>query len=182
MAHKLVLLADKSVDWPYAFIQLNDAISTVPLLSKGHVSAMRDGAPSVDALGWLHQLQICKLLQHKDMVVCPEGLNGELEALQFTCWELPLWDTATPSKPIHKPQLIEVDHGSVQPESITTAVQAPTTIPVLPLSPVDTIDPPHDIAMAINLQFMGALEQLQQASQQPQPLSPRAVCQGKSCH
>ena len=24
-AHKLVLLADKSMDWPYAFIQLNDA-------------------------------------------------------------------------------------------------------------------------------------------------------------
>ena len=31
VAHKLMLLADDSTDWPYAFIWLNDAISHVPL-------------------------------------------------------------------------------------------------------------------------------------------------------
>ena len=93
---------------------------------------MMDGTPSADDCGWLHQLQICKLLQHKDMVVCPEGLNGKLEALQFTFQELPLWDAATPSKPTHEPQLTEVEPGSVQPESMTSAIQAPTNTLVLP--------------------------------------------------
>ena len=98
-AHKLVLLADVSADWPYAFVWLNDAISHVPLLNEGHISAMMDGTPSMDAHGWLHQLQIQKMLQHEGRVVCPEGLNRELEALQFTFPELPLWDAATPSEP-----------------------------------------------------------------------------------
>ena len=61
----------------------NDAISHVPLLGKGHISTMMDGMPSADAHGWLHQLQKHKLMQHMGRVVCPEGLNGELEALQF---------------------------------------------------------------------------------------------------
>ena len=74
---------------------------------------MKESAPSADACGWLHQLQMCKLLQHEGMVVCPEGLNSEIEALQFTYQELPLWDAATPSEPICEPQLIEVDHGSM---------------------------------------------------------------------
>ena len=71
----------------------------MPLLGEGHISAMMDGMPSTDVCGQLHQLQICKLLQHKDLVVCPEGLNGELEALQFTFQELPLSNAAAPSNP-----------------------------------------------------------------------------------
>ena len=51
---------------------------------------MMDDLPSVDAHGQLHQLQICKLLQHEGRVVYPEDLNGELEVLQFTFLELPL--------------------------------------------------------------------------------------------
>ena len=69
-----------------------------------------------------HQLQICKLLQHKDRVVCPEGLNGKLEALQFTFPELHLWDAATPSEPFQELQLLEMDLSSVQPESMATAI------------------------------------------------------------
>ena len=68
-AHKLALLVDESMSWVYAFVWLNKGLSHVPLLSKGHVSAMRDGGPSADACGWLHQLQIHKLLQNKDMVM-----------------------------------------------------------------------------------------------------------------
>ena len=64
---------------------------------------MMDGIPSVDAHSWLHQLQICKLLQCREKLVCLEGLNEDLEALQFTFPELPLWDAATPSKPFQEP-------------------------------------------------------------------------------
>ena len=96
VAHKLALLVDESTDWAYIFVQLNEALSHVPLSSEGHISAMMDGASSMDAWGWLQQLQICKLLQHKDMVICPEGLNGEPEGLQFTFQELPLRNAATP--------------------------------------------------------------------------------------
>ena len=83
-AHKLVLLEDRSADWAYTFVWLNKALSHAPLSSKGHISAMTESAPSGEACSCLHQLQVCKLLQHKDLVVCPEGLNSEMEALQFT--------------------------------------------------------------------------------------------------
>ena len=94
-----MLLADVGMDWPYTFMQLNDAISHAPLSNKGHVSTMTVFAPSAHAYCWLHQLQVCKLLQHKGKVVCLEGLNGELEALQFTFVGIPLWDAAAPSEP-----------------------------------------------------------------------------------
>ena len=32
VAHKLTLLVDKSTDWVYAFVQLNEALSHVPLI------------------------------------------------------------------------------------------------------------------------------------------------------
>ena len=45
-----------------------------------------------------------------------------------------------------------------------TAIKAPTTTPVLTHSPADTIEPPHDITMPVNLHLQGALEWLQWAS------------------
>ena len=78
-AHKLVLLVDKSTDWPYAFVQLNDAVSHELLSNEGHVSTVMDAMPSTDACGQLHQLEICELLQDEGKVVCLEGLNGEVE-------------------------------------------------------------------------------------------------------
>ena len=74
-------------------------MSHVPLSNKGHISTMMDSMPSVNAHGWLYQLPICKLWQHGEKVMCLEGLNGDLEALQFTFPELPLWDAAAPIKP-----------------------------------------------------------------------------------
>ena len=64
---------DGSTDWVYAFVQLNEALSHAPLSSMGHISNMTDGTPSEDAHSQLHQLQVCKLLQYMDPVVCPEG-------------------------------------------------------------------------------------------------------------
>ena len=95
--------------------------------------------------------------------MCPEGLNGELEVLQFTFPELPIWDMATPGESFWEPLLLEVDIGSVQPEGMRTAIQAPTTTLVLTHPLADTIEPPHDITMAINLHLKGALEWLQWA-------------------
>ena len=58
VAHKLVLLADISEDWSYAFVQLNDVVVYIPLSKEGHVNTMMDGMPSTDTDGWLCQLQI----------------------------------------------------------------------------------------------------------------------------
>ena len=182
VAHKLALLVDKSTDWMYAFVWLQEALSHTPLLSEGHVSTMTDGTHCADTHGWLHQLQICKLLQHKDMVVCPEGFNSELEALQFTFQELPLWDAAAPGEPINKPQLIELDLGSKQHESVTTTIQAPTTTPVLPSSLANTVEPPSDITMASTCSSRGSLNSCSRLPPQPQPLSHGTVCQEESCH
>ena len=119
---------------------------------------MTDGTPSVNAHGWLHQLQVCKLLQHGEKVVCLEGLNRDLDALQFTFPELPLWDATAPSEPFREPQFLEVDLGHVQHEGTTTTIQVPITTLVPTHSLVDTIEPPCDIAMAINQHLQGALE------------------------
>ena len=154
VVHKLMLLMDGSADWVYAFIQLNKVLSHAPLSSMGYFSTMTDGTPSTDPCGQLHQ-QVHKLLQHKDMVVCPEGLNSHMEASQFTFKELPLWDAATPSKTTHKLQLMTVDLGGKQAEGVTTTIL--TSTPVLP-PPTDTAEPSSDIAAAINLLLMGAME------------------------
>ena len=143
---------------------LNDAMSHVPLSNEGHISTMMDGTPSVDANGQLHQLQIHKLLQHGEKVVCPEGLYGDLEALQFTFLELPLWDATAPGEPFGEPWFLEVDLGHVQSESMTTTIQAPTTMLVLTHSLADTIETHQDITMAINWHLQGVLEWLQQSS------------------
>ena len=108
--------------WLYAFIQSNEVLSHAPLSSVGHISTMTDGAPSMDACGQLHQLQVPKLLQYKDLVVCAEGINGQVEALQFTFKELPFWNATTPGQPACKLQLMVVDLSSMQSEGITAAV------------------------------------------------------------
>ena len=179
--HKHVLLVDESVDWAYVFVWLNDALSHVTLLNEGHVSTKMDGATRTDPHGWLHQLQICKLLQHKDMMVCPEGLIGELEALQCTFWELPLWDAAAPSKPAHKPQLIELDLGSMQPESVTTVIQTLTTTVVLPPLWLIPLSLPVTSPQLSTCSSMGPWSGCSRLPLHPQPLSLRTVCQGESC-
>ena len=89
-----MLLADGSLDWPYAFVHMNDTMSHVPLSDKGHIGTMADGIHTANACSWFHQLQVRKLMQHSDCLAFPEGLNRELEALQFRAATLkmsPLW-------------------------------------------------------------------------------------------
>ena len=57
-----------------------------------------------------------------------------------------------------------VDLCVMQPEGVTATIQTPLSTPVLPPPPTDTTDPSGDATAAINLQLMGVLEQLQQAS------------------
>ena len=157
---KLVLLMDGSANWVYVFIQLNEVLSHAPLSSVSHISTMTDGAPSTDAHSWLHQLQVHKLLQCKDLVVCPDGLNGQREASQFTFKELPLWNATIPSTL----QLMVVDLSGMQPKNVTAIPQTPLSNPDLPPPPTDTTEPSGHVTAAINLQLMGAIEWLQQAS------------------
>ena len=118
---------------------------------------MTDGASSTDAHSQLHRLQVCKLLQYKDLVVCPEGLNSQIKASQFTFKELPLWDAAA-GKPACEPQLMVVDLGSMQPDGITPTIQTPHATPVLPPPPADTVEPSNDTTSSIHLQLIGSME------------------------
>ena len=93
----------------------------------------------------------------------PRRLNGELGSSTVHLPELPLWDVATPKEPFQEPQLLEVDLSHAQHEGMTTAIQAPTTTPVLTHPPADTIEPHRDITMTVNLHLHGALEWLQWA-------------------
>ena len=70
---------------------------------------MVDGAPCRRACRWLCQLEICRLLQCRDQVVYPEGVNGGLGAGWTSLSELPIWSMDTLGKPIHEPSFLLVD-------------------------------------------------------------------------
>ena len=78
---------------------MNDAMAHTPLSSEGTIGIMTDGIPSMNACSCLDQLQVWKLLQCGGWVVCPEGLNGGLEALLFDFEELLLWNMASVDEP-----------------------------------------------------------------------------------
>ena len=79
----LVLLADEGPDWPYAFIQINNAMLHAMLSSKGHLGILTEGKPQRNPCSLLHQLQAWRLLQNGKWMVCPGGLNAGLNALVF---------------------------------------------------------------------------------------------------
>ena len=93
VAHKLALLMDDSLDWPYAFVCMRSTTHHASLSDAGHLGTMTDSVWSINACGHLQQLQTWKLLQHREHVVFPKGLNGELEAHHLSFPELPPWDT-----------------------------------------------------------------------------------------
>ena len=73
------LLINSGDNWAYAFVQFNENAQHMPLPKEGHLSAMIDGTPSRKMCGHLHQLDVWQLLQCRDHVVYPKGLNGGLE-------------------------------------------------------------------------------------------------------
>ena len=128
----LVLLASESLDWPYTFIGMNDAVLHAPLSSKGHLDILTEGKPQRNPCSLLHQLQAWRLLQCRKWVVCPGGLNAGLDALVFYFEELPLWNVATAGKATRDPSMIEVDLCHMKPKAVSTT-------PVPPL--FSTIEP-----------------------------------------
>ena len=54
VAQCLVLLTDEGPDWPYTFIQMNNAILHALLSSKGHPSILMGGKPQRNPCGFLH--------------------------------------------------------------------------------------------------------------------------------
>ena len=72
-AQKLMLLADKGTNWPYAYTWMNDTVAHMPLSSEGHIGIMTEGLPSINACGHLNQLQVWRLLQCRGQVVCLRG-------------------------------------------------------------------------------------------------------------
>ena len=78
VARKLTLIIDLTDNWAYTYVWLNGDTQHVPLSNKGYFSAMVDGVSCWTACGCLCQLEVCRLLQYRDQVVYPEGLNGGL--------------------------------------------------------------------------------------------------------
>ena len=111
---KLALLIDTGTDWAYTFMQLNEDALHIPLSSEGHIRAMINGVPSRSTCGCLGQLEVCRLLQCGNQVLCPKGLNWGLEPIQFSLPEPPVWDMDTLGKPACKPWLLKVDLSSVK--------------------------------------------------------------------
>ena len=128
VACRLTLLMDNGPDWPYAFIHMSSTTHHMPLSDAGHLGAMTDGIHSVNACSHLHQLQKWKLLQHREHVVFPEGLNGELEACHFSFPELLPWDTATAGGSAGELPPIEVTLGGMEHESMLTIPHSPANL------------------------------------------------------
>ena len=115
VAHKLALLINIGNDWVYAFTWLNGGMLHRPLSSEGHICVMIGRVPSMNACGCLSQLEVCKLLQCRDQVVCPKGLDGELEPFWLTFSEPPVWNTDALSEPTHGLSLLWVNLSSMKP-------------------------------------------------------------------
>ena len=149
-AQKLMPLVDDSPECPYTFIHMSNTMLHVPLSDNGHIGAMMDGVHTVNACGWLHQLQAWKLLQHSNSIVFPEGLNGEPEALQFCFQELPLWNATSLDEPTQDLSMIEVVRSGMGSETASSTKVPP---PLWLLNLCGT-------SMVLNLHLQGALEQL----------------------
>ena len=126
-ACKLALLMDDGPDWPYAFVLLSNTTCHMPLSDAGHLGTMTDSTQSVNTCSCLHQLQTWKLLQHREHVVFPEGLNGEMEAHHFSFPELSPWDTATAGRSAWELPPIEMILGGVEHESMLTIPPSPAS-------------------------------------------------------
>ena len=128
VACKLALLMDDGLDWHYAFVCMSSTTHHVPFSDAGHIGTMTDGTWSVNACGHLNKLQTWKLLQHREHVVFPEGLNGELEACHFSFPELPPWDTTTAGRSAGELSPIELTLGGAEHESMLAIPHSPVNL------------------------------------------------------
>ena len=153
---KLTLLIDIGNNWVYGFVQLNKDALHVPLSNQAHISAMIDGVLSRSACWHLCQLEVHKLLQCRDQVVYPKGLNRGLEPVLLSLPKLPIWDMATLGEPVCKPSLLQVDLFWVLLGDQTPIIPDPCRASTSPSSPHSVIECPCEItkctSMATELQ------------------------------
>ena len=156
VARKLTLLINIGDIWAYTFMQLNEGTLYVPLSNEGHIKTMIDGVPSSKTCGYLCQLEVCKLLQCGDQVVCPEHLNRGLEPLLLPFPKPPVRDMDTLSRPVHKPSPLQMDLPSVRLRDQTPITPAPCGASTPPPSLHSTMECPSETAthpsMATELQ------------------------------
>ena len=148
-AFKLRLLISTGKDWAYAFAQLNEGVLHMPLSSEGHISVMVDGVPSMGPCGCLSQLEVHKFFQCGDQVVCPKGLNGELEPTQFTFPE------PTLGKPCHETLLLWVDLSSMKPSNEAPIASIPLMSSLPPSSMPTTMKYPCEAATSMTAEIQG---------------------------
>ena len=110
---------------------------------------------------------------HGDCVVFPEGLNGELEALQFPCQDLPLGNATTTDGPTQNPPLIGMVLGSMEPKTANTTLVPPS---------FQAIEPPHDITTVLNQHLQGPWNSFSRLLLQPHPLPLSIACLEGSHH
>ena len=171
-AHKLTLLIDIGTNLVYTFAWLNEGALHTPLSSEGHMSAMIYFMPSINACGYLSQLEVHKLLQCGDQVVFPGGLNGGLESMWFTFPELPVWNTATPSQPTCEPLLLQVNLSSMKPRDETPIGLVPL-IASMPLSSMQhAMEHPSEIATSMTVELQELLLQAMPNTSDPVPGHP----------
>ena len=127
-----------------------------PYPMRAHISAMIDGVPSRRTHGHLHQLEVHKLLQCGNHVVCPEGLNGGLEPVLPLLPKLPIWDMNTLGRPVHKPLLLQVDLFHAMLGNKMPTIPGPCRASTPPSSPHLVMECPSEMAnhtsMATKLQ------------------------------
>ena len=101
--------------------------------------------------GHLNQLKVCKLLQCGDQVVCPKGLNGELEPMQFTFPELTL------GKPCHEMSLLWVNLSSMKQSNEASIALIPLMSSLQPSSMQPTMKNPCETATSMTAEIQELL-------------------------
>ena len=157
VAHKLTLLINIGNDWVYAFAWLNEGALHTTLSSEGHKSVMIDGASSTNTCGCLNQLEVHKLLQCGDQVVCPKGLNGELEPMQSTFSEPPVWNMDALSKHAHEPRFLWINLSSMKQRDEAPVTLVPPTSSVPPSSTHPATNYPCEAATSMTTELQGLL-------------------------
>ena len=146
---------------------------------------MIDGAPSRNAHRHLHQLEVHKLLQCGDEVVCPKDLNGGLEPVLLLLPKLPIRDMDTLGGPVCEPSLLQVNLPSVRARDQMPITPAPCRASTLPSSLHSAMECPSKTSthpsMADELQELlsqAVLDTSSPASEDSTPRRPGSLAQG----
>ena len=122
---KITLLLNSGDNWAYAFVWFNEDAQHVPLSKEGHLSTMTDQAPSRNACRHLCQLRVHQLLQCRDQLVYPEGLNRGLELALISLKASLAQGVNMLGTPAHEPSFLPVDLSQLTPGDLVPKASAP---------------------------------------------------------